>query len=132
MKKFLKFTLFSLSAGFIQFLLFTLLNETWKPNYWISYLIALIISVLYNFTLNRKFTFRSTNNIPKALTLLLIFYVIFVTYSTWLEHYLTDIIGWNEYLVTLINMAQNLILEFLWCRFIIYRKNKNERNRNNN
>lgn len=52
-----KFTLFSVSAGVIQIGSFTLLNELLHLDYWVSYLIALILSVLWNFTLNRRYTF---------------------------------------------------------------------------
>ncbi|MEG2634774.1 MAG: GtrA family protein, partial [Oscillospiraceae bacterium] len=63
----IKFVLFSASAGLIQALSFTLLNEVFHLPYWICYLTALILSVLWNFTLNRKFTFKSTANVPIAM-----------------------------------------------------------------
>ena len=58
----LKFVLFSISAGVIQILSFTLFNELLHWSYWFCYLVALVLSVLWNFTLNRKFTFRSAAN----------------------------------------------------------------------
>ncbi len=128
--QFIKFLCFSLGAGIIQTIIFTLLNELANLNYWTSYLIALIISVLYNFTVNRKFTFKASNNIQKSMILALLFYVFFTPYSTLLTKYLTNTQGWNEYLVLFICMAQNMILEFLWSKFIVYKNNnkiENER-----
>ncbi len=118
----LKFTLFSISAGVIQTAVFTLLNELLKLDHWVSYFIALACSVLYNFTLNRKFTFKSAKNVPVAMLLAALFYVFFAPYSIYLTDFLT-LKGLNEYLVLFINMVQNLALEFLWCRFIVYRNN---------
>ena len=72
-----KFLLFSISAGVIQVISFTLLYEVAKYVYWPSYLIALILSVIWNFTLNRKFTFKSAANVPVAMTKIAIYYAIF-------------------------------------------------------
>ena len=118
----IKFTLFSISAGVIQILSFTLLNEILKFPYWVSYLIALVLSVLWNFTFNRRYTFQSAENVPKAMLLTALFYLVFTPASTYLEKYLTDGLHWNEYLVTGINMVSNFVLEFLYDRFVIYRK----------
>lgn len=123
--QFLKFTVFSLGAGIIQFASFALLNELAGIDYWVSYFISLVLSVLYNFTINRKFTFKSAANVPKAMLLAFLFYVPFTPYSLWLTDFLTKGNGWNEYLVLLICMVQNFILEFLWCRFVVYRKDIN-------
>ena len=121
----LKFVLFSCGAGIIQLGAFTLMNEIIRWNYWVSYLIALVLSVLYNFTVNRRYTFKSANNVPLAMALVFLFYVAFTPYSVWLTDYLTMDKGWNEYLVLFICMAQNLTLEFLWCRFVVYAKSIN-------
>jgi len=117
----LKFLLFSLSAGVIQILSFTLLFEVAGLREWISYLIALCLSVLWNFTFNRRYTFQSANNVPIAMLLVALFYVVFTPASTWLEHFLTESQGWNGYLVTLINMVLNLVLEFPYQRFVVFR-----------
>ena len=74
--RFLKFTLFSISAGLIEMGSFALLNETTGWTYWPSYLISLVLSVLWNFTLNRKFTFRSANNVAKAMMLVFLYYLV--------------------------------------------------------
>ena len=116
-----KFVLFSISAGVIEISVFALLNELLNWPYWPCYLIALICSVLWNFTLNRKFTFQSANNVPKAMLLVALFYAVFTPLSTLLGDYLADGLGWNEYLVTGINMALNLVTEFLFQRFVVYR-----------
>ncbi|MCQ2436644.1 MAG: GtrA family protein [Clostridia bacterium] len=117
-----KFLLFSISAGVIQIVSFTLLNEViFKGElYWLSYLVALVLSVIWNFTLNRRYTFKSANNVPKAMLLVALFYVVFTPASTFLEDYLTGL-GWNEYLVTVINMFLNFVLEFLYDRFVVFR-----------
>ncbi|MBO2527356.1 MAG: GtrA family protein [Clostridiales bacterium] len=117
----LKFLLFSISAGVIQIGTFTLLNELLHLDYWVSYLIALVLSVVWNFTLNRRYTFQSANNVPIAMLKVALFYAIFTPASTWLEHFLTAGQGWNEYLVTAINMVLNFVLEFLYDRFFVFR-----------
>ncbi|MBQ9558266.1 MAG: GtrA family protein [Clostridia bacterium] len=117
-----KFLLFSMSAGAIQIGSFTLMNEVWHLPYWVSYLVALVLSVLWNFTLNRKFTFKSANNIPIAMLKVAGYYAVFTPLSTMLEHYLTMTLGWNEYPVTFINMFINLVTEFLFQRFFVFGK----------
>ena len=116
-----KFTLFSISAGLIQIGSFTLLNELFHLDYWVSYLAALVLSVLWNFTLNRRYTLHSANNMPVATLKVALFYAAFTPASTWLEHWLTTGCGWNEYLVTAINMVLNFVLEFLYDRFYVFR-----------
>lgn len=116
----IKFLLFSVSAGVIELVSFALLNEILHLPYWVSYLVALVLSVLWNFTLNRRFTFQSANNVPVAMAKVALFYLIFTPLSTLLEHYLTGL-GWNEYLVTGINMVLNFVLEFLYDRFYVFR-----------
>lgn len=116
-----KFTLISLSAGIIQFGSFTLLNELTNWTYWPCYLISLILSVIWNFTLNRRYTFKSANNVPKAMLLVAIFYAVFTPATTWSGNYLVETLGWNEYLVTIMNMILNLILEYLYNRYVVFR-----------
>jgi putative flippase GtrA len=116
-----KFISFSLSAGIIQIGSFTLLNELVGLEHWLSYLIALVLSVIWNFTFNRKFTFHSAANVPIAMLKVAAFYVVFTPLSTWLEATLTGI-GWNEYLVTIINMLLNFVLEFFYQRFVVFGK----------
>ncbi len=117
----IKFILFSLSAGIVQIGSFTLLNELAGLDYWVSYLIALVLSVVWNFTFNRKFTFHSAANVPIAMLKVAAFYVVFTPLSTMLEAYLTGL-GWNEYLVTVINMLINFVLEFFYQRFFVFGK----------
>ena len=116
----IKFVLFSSTAGLIEIGSFALFNEVFHWPYWLSYLIALILSILWNFTFNRKFTFKSAANVPRAMFLVFLFYVPFTPATTLLEHWLTNI-GWNEYLVTFINMFLNLVLEYLWDSKIVYK-----------
>ena len=117
-----KFVLLSMSAGLIQLGSFTLMNEVFHWPYWVSYLIALILSVVWNFTLNRKFTFKSVANVPIAMLKVIGFYAVFTPLSTWLEDVLAGQLGWNEYLVTLINMFLNFVLEYLYWRFFVFGK----------
>ena len=117
-----KFTLFSISAGLIEMGAFALLNELLHLPYWASYLAALVLSVLWNFTLNRKFTFHSAANVPLAMLKVAAYYAVFTPLSTWLEHRLTEGLGWNEYLVTGINMVLNFVTEFLYQRFFVFGK----------
>lgn len=117
----LKFLVFSLSAGIIEIIVFSLLNELTAWSYWPCYLIALVLSVLWNFTLNRRYTFQSANNVPKAMALVFAFYCVFTPLSTLLGNYLAEGLHWNEYLVTAINMIANFVLEFLYDRFVVFR-----------
>ena len=116
-----KFVLFSISAGVIEIVVFTLLNELTGWSYWPCYLIALVASVLWNFTLNRKFTFQSANNVPKAMLLVALFYAVFTPLSTILGNFLAEDLHWNEYLVTGINMVINLATEYLYDTFVVFR-----------
>jgi len=120
----LKFLIFSVSAGVIQILSFTAMNELLGDwwGYWPSYLISLILSVLWNFTFNRRFTFKSASNVPVAMLKVFAFYAVFTPLSTLLGDYLVKTAGWNEYLVTALNMVINLILEFLYQRFFVFNK----------
>ena len=119
-----KFLLFSASAGLIQAGVFTLLNELVRWTYWPSYLIALTLSVLYNFTLNRKFTFKSAKNVPLAMAQVFGYYLVFTPLSTWGGEVLTNS-GVNEYLVLVGTMVINFATEFLFCRFVVYRNSIN-------
>ena len=122
-----KFAFFSVSAGAIEIGAFALLNEVWHLPYWISYLTALVLSVLWNFTLNRRFTFKSAANVPVAMLKVAAFYAVFTPLSTALEHWLTAGLGWNEYVATGINMLLNFVTEFLYQRFYVFGKSLDSR-----
>ena len=129
----IKFVLFSISAGVIQVLSFTLMEEVLYLEHWISYLVALVLSVLWNFTLNRKFTFCSANNVPIAMLKVAGFYLVFTPLSTWWTAALTgEPILLNEYLVLAGTMLVNFVTEYLFDRFVVFRgsidsaKNKEE------
>lgn len=115
-----KFFLFSVSAGVIQTVSFTLMNEVLVWNYWVCYMTALILSVLWNFTLNRKFTFHSANNVPVAMLKVAAFYLVFTPLSTWGGQVLTEM-GWNEYIVLGLSMLVNLVTEFLYQKYVVFR-----------
>lgn len=119
--RFVKFGLFSASAGLVEMGLFALLNELTGWRYWPCYLIALTVSVAWNFTLNRKFTFHSNAKISTAFIKVIAYYAAFTPLSTWLGDYLVEELLWNEYMVTVINMLMNFSTEFLFQRFIVYR-----------
>lgn len=116
-----KFALFSISAGLIQIGAFTLLNELLHLEYWISYLVALVLSVIWNFTINRKFTFKSANNVPVAMLKVFGFYCVFTPLSTLLEKFLTTDLMWNEYIVTALNMVLNFVTEYLFDAHVVFR-----------
>ena len=123
----LKFVLFSASAGVIQFGSFALLNEFTGWRYWPCYLISLLLSILWNFTCNRRFTFKSNANISRAMLLVLAFYAIFTPATTLLGDWLAEDLLWNEYLVTGINMLLNLSLEYIYQRYVVYRNKVDNR-----
>ena len=116
-----KFTLFSISAGIIEIGLFTLLSEFTGLYYWLKYLIALVASVVWNFTLNREFTFKSASNVPIALFKVFLFYLVFTPLSTILGNFLVNNWNWNEYIVTLLNMLSTFILEYIYDKYIVFK-----------
>lgn len=119
----LKFVLFSISAGLIQVISFTLMEEVIHLQHWLAYLVSLVLSVLWNFTLNRKFTFCSANNVPIAMLKVAGFYLVFTPLSTWWTAVLTGVqVGWNEYLVLVLTMIVNFVTEYLFDRFVVFGK----------
>ena len=117
-----KFTLFSASAGLIEMGSFALLTALTSWSYWPRYLIALVLSVLWNFTLNRRFTFKSASNVPVAMLKVAAYYAVFTPLSTWLGSFLADTLGWNDFLVTALNMLLNFVTEFLYQRSFVFGK----------
>ena len=140
----IKFACFSASAGIIQIVTFTLLNELlpttdstnsiaqwfFNSEYGGCYLVALTLSVLWNFTFNRKFTFKSAANIPVAMLKIFAFYCIFTPVSTILGEMVAQrfTAGYVEYIILGVTMATNMISEFLYCRFFVYRNSMNTLN----
>lgn len=122
----LKFTLFSASAGIIQVGTFTLFNELFKWMYWPAYLTSLVLSIIWNFTFNRRYTFKSDANVPIAMIKLFGFYLVFTPLSTWLGH-LAEGAGINDYVILAVTMLSNFLLEFLFSKFVIYRNQENTR-----
>ena len=119
-----KFVAFSMGAGIIQVVTFTLLNKVINLPYWLSYLPALVLSVLYNFTVNRRYTFKSANNVPIAMLKIAIYYCIFTPVSTYLGD-LAEGANINSFLILAVTMICNMTTEFLVCRFWVYRNTIN-------
>ena len=117
-----KFVLFSISAGAIELGSFTVMYEVLHWEYWVAYLIALVLSVVWNFTLNREFTFRSANNVPVAMLKVAAFYVVFIFVTTIVGNYLTKTCGWNEFVVKALTMILNFVTEYLYDRFVVFGK----------
>ena len=113
--------MFAASAGLIQTGVFELLDKVFKLKYWPAYLPALIASVLWNFTLNRKFTFKSANNVPVALLKVTLYYVIFTPASTWWGAALTENLGWNHDVVFFGTVLINFITEFLYSKYYTFK-----------
>ncbi len=135
-----KFTLFSISAGIIQLGSFSLIHEVILGEaadhvsgitYWVPYLISLILSVVWNFTFNRRYTFQSAVNVPIAMAKVFGFYCVFTPVSTILgnmaatAHLFSENPGVNDYVILGITMVCNLILEYLFCKFVVYRGQEN-------
>lgn len=130
----LKFGLFSVSAGIVQVVSFTIFaavfnrffsGVSWLTSeYGLSYFLALVLSVLWNFTINRKFTFKSATNVPIAMLKVFAYYCVFTPLSIWWGVAL-ERVGWNDYLILLPTMIINMVTEFLFCRFFVYRNSIN-------
>lgn len=118
-KQAIKFTLFSISAGIVQIASFATF-ELFIKTYWIPYLISLLLSILWNFTLNRKFTFKSAANVPIAMAKVFGFYLAFTPLSTYLGNF-AERVGVNDFLILGMTMISNFVLEFLFCKFVVYR-----------
>ncbi len=114
-----KFTLFSISAGIIQVGSFALM-ELFIQDYWIPYLVSLCLSILWNFTLNRKYTFKAAVNVPAAMAKVFGFYLVFTPLSTWLGN-LAESRGFHDFLILAVTMLCNFVLEFLFCKLVVYR-----------
>lgn len=121
----IKFVLFSASAGIIQFASCTLLFEVAKLEYVWSYIISVVLSVLWNFTFNRKFTFKSASNIPIAMLKVAAFYLVFTPLSALWSWALEDLCGWNEYLVLAPTMIINMVTEYLYCTYFVFKNSMN-------
>ena len=117
----LKFVLVSVSAGVVEIAVFSAMTELTGLKYWPCYLTALVASVVWCFTINRRYTFQSAKNVPKAMLMVLAFYAVFTPATTILGNYLAEDLLWNGYIVTGINMALNLSLEYLYDTFVVYR-----------
>lgn len=130
----IKYTLIAMSAGLIQFGLTALCNEVIKLNNAISYFIALVASVIWNFTINRKYTFKAANNITKAMFLVFLYYLVFTPLSLLFVAYLGDgiviaedvykisnYLGWHWLIGFGINIFINFITEFLFQKFVVFR-----------
>ena len=115
----LKLTLFSVSAGIIQVGSFAVL-EIFIQDYWIPYLVSLTLSILWNFTLNRKYTFKSAANVPVAMAKVFGFYLVFTPVSTYLGS-MAEKQGCHDFLILAVTMLSNFVLEFLFCKFVVYR-----------
>lgn len=124
--RFVKFGLFSISAGILQMLSFSLLHSVLILGYWLSYIGSLVISVLWNFTINRKFTFRAVNNISVAMLKITCYYAVFTPISTICGDMFSNL-GYNEYLILIVTMVINFITEFLYTRYFVYGKNVDNR-----
>ena len=122
----IKFTLFSVSAGIIQVGSFTVLNELLRWRYWPAYLVSLVLSIVWNFTFNRRYTFKSAANVPIAMAKLFGFYAVFTPVSTWLGH-VAETAGINDYIILAVTMLMNFVLEFLFCKLVVYRNQENTR-----
>ncbi len=124
-----KFTLVSISAGVLQIGSFALMNELIQWPYWPCYLISLVLSVVWNLTINRKVTFHSESDYTVALIKVLIFYAVFTPVTTVLGNWLVETMKWNEYIVTVLNMLLNFVTEYLYQRFFVFRGNIDSSNK---
>ena len=126
----IKFTLFSISAGIIQAVSFAVFNEIFRWRYWLAYLVALVLSIVWNFTFNRRYTFKAAANVPVAMAKLFGFYAVFTPLSTWLGH-IAEGAGVHDYIILAVTMLLNFVLEYLFSKFVMYRNLENTLKENN-
>lgn len=120
----IKFTILSLSAGGIEALSFLGLDKLTAWSYDVKHVISIVLSVLWNFTLNRRYTFKSANNVPVAMLKVGIFYAIFIPVTAWLGQ-LAAGSGIHEYIIKAATMILNFVGEFLWWKLIVFRGSEN-------
>ncbi len=116
----LKFTIFSISAGLVELITFALFDKVFHWTYWLAYSLALVLSVLWNFTFNRRYTFKSAKSVPRAMAQVALYYAVFTPLSTWGGSAL-ERSGWDEFLVLALSMIVNFVTEFLYQRLVVYR-----------
>ena len=118
----IKFTLFSLSAGIIQVASFALFHDVlgWE-SWWMSYLPSLALSVIWNFTFNRKYTFKPTGHVARDMALVFAFYAVFTPVTMWGGQKLVSL-GVFDWLVEGGVMLLNLITEYLFQKFVVYKE----------
>ena len=125
-----KFALFSASAGIIQAgsyaaLVFILKKITGsEPSHIVCYLPSLILSVLWNFTFNRKFTFKSANNVPIAMLKVAAYYLVFTPLSAYLGG-LAEAHGVIKPIIEAVTMLANFVTEFIYDKFVVFRGSEN-------
>jgi len=121
----LKYAIFAISAGIIQIVFFELLQFANKYDsniWWKSYLISLLLSVVWNFTFNRKYTFKSANNVPIAMAKVIAYYTVFTPFSVCFgQQFLVNQLGWNGTLIEILMMVINFVTEFLYQRYFVFK-----------
>ncbi len=124
LKQALKFTLLSISAAGIEALSFIALDSLSRLPYDVKHVISIVLSVVWNFTLNRRYTFKSANNVPLAMMKVALFYLLFIPLTAWLGQWAAGA-GIHEYLIKACTMILNFVGEFLWWKFIVFRGSEN-------
>lgn len=122
-KELIKFAVVCWSGAIIKFLLFTLFNEVFKWEYWICYLVSMIIALIYTFILNKFVTFKTDSSTTRSLLLYALFNILFIPLSTLLIDFLTDK-GWNEYLSLGVVMVINFWAEFVYDKLLAFKDKK--------
>lgn len=143
--QFIKYALCAASAGIIQIVLFTILDSVIKSDKTIHFIVedmtlgtfiattvALCASILWNFTFNRKFTFKDASNVPKAMILAFLFYVPFYPFQTWYVYTIKELLiphigSWAGIIAEATVMIINFALEFMWQKFVVFRKPKTKK-----
>ncbi len=72
----------------------------------------------------KQYTFKSAANVPVAMAKVFGFYLVFTPLSTWLGN-LAEGRGVNDFLILAVTMLSNFVLEFLFCKFVVYRGKEN-------
>jgi len=117
----IKYTIIAASSGLIQIGTFAIFDSLMKLGYTTSYLISLALSVIWNYTINRKYTFKSNSDYKTVLFKAFCFYLVFTPATTFLGKYLTETLLWHDYIVQAINMTLNFILEFIYEKFFVFK-----------
>lgn len=148
-KRFLKYAIIAISGGLIQLTAYIILSDAIKldkhvsfdaiyqkqpwlteifydpdtgKTYGLSYFIAVSLSVIWNFTFNRKYTFKSASNVPKAMLLFVLYYAFSIPFNCWAIVQLNKLVVFplSDKVILICIMLANGLPAFFYQRYVVF------------